>query len=187
MDVSKPYTQRIVGLDVVKIIAMLSVVMSHALNVLRTEGISPEMTQIVHSLTVGGVPLFFMVSGYLLLRRKEITFTYALRKIFHIIRYIACACILYWIALAIVHRDISLIRNCLSDFIGTFTLNGTFSLFWFLWAMALIYVMLPAIHLLYKLYAKAFNASVCVLGVIALSNFIIGVILHKEIGVAAPP
>lgn len=187
MGVSKSYIKRIVGLDVVKIIAMLSVVASHSLNVLRTEGISPEMTQIIHSLTAGGVPLFFMVSGYLLLRRKEITYKYALRKIFHIIRYITCACILYWVALAIVHRDISLVHNCFSDFTGTFTLNGTFSLFWFLWAMAFIYAMLPAIHFLYKSHAKAFTAGVFVLGVIVLSNFLIGVYLHREIGVAAPP
>ena len=131
MGVSKSYIKRIVGLDVVKIIAMLSVVASHSLNVLRTEGISPEMTQIIHSLTAGGAPLFFMVSGYLLLRRKEITYKYALRKIFHIIRYITCACILYWVALAIVHRDISLVHNCFSDFTGTFTLNGTFPCFGF--------------------------------------------------------
>lgn len=187
MGVSKSDTKRIVGLDVVKIIAMLSVVASHSLNVLRAEGIGPGMTQIIHSLTVGGVPLFFMVSGYLLLRRKNIAYKYALRKIFHIIRYMACACILYWVALAIAHRDISLIRNCLSDFAGTFTLNGTFSLFWFLWAMALIYALLPVIHLLYKSYAKVFNAGVCVLGVIVLSSFLISIKLHREIGVAAPP
>ncbi len=187
MGVSSSYTKRIVGLDVVKIIAMLSVVASHSLNVLRTEGISPEMTQIIHSLTAGGVPLFFMVSGYLLLRRKEITYKYALRKIFHIIRYITCACILYWVALAIVHRDISLVHNCFSDFTGTFTLNGTFSLFWFLWAMVFIYAMLPAIQFLYKSQAKVFTAGVFILGVIVLSNFLIGVYLHREISVAATP
>ena len=63
--------KRIIGLDAVKLIAMLSVVVSHSINVLIAYKQDLPMSTICHSLTAGGVPLFFMVSGYLLLGRKE--------------------------------------------------------------------------------------------------------------------
>lgn len=56
MTETKTTRPRIAGLDVVKIIAMLSVVVSHALNVLIAYKQDLPMSTICHSLTAGASP-----------------------------------------------------------------------------------------------------------------------------------
>lgn len=102
------------------------------------------MSTICHSLTAGGVPLFFMVSGYLLLGRKGTTYKYVAHKIWAIVRYIAAVCILYWIVMALIHWDYAQVKNCASEFVNTFMLRGPFTPFWFLWTMAVIYLLSAA-------------------------------------------
>lgn len=164
---------RIVGLDVIKLIAMLSVVVSHSLNVLIVHHVDPVFTQICHSLTAGGVPLFFMVSGYLLLSRREITPRYVVHKIFAITRYIAVVCLLYWSVVALIHWDYRLIGECFNEFCNTFVLSGPFTPFWFLWSMAMIYVLLPLIHRLYTRHLRAFTYCTAALGVFCIILFVL--------------
>lgn len=165
-------TKRIAGLDAIKLIAMLSVVVSHSLNVLIANKQDPTMTPICHSLTAGGVPLFFMVSGYLLLGRKETTYRYVAHKIWTIIRYIAVCCILYWAAMALIHRDYTLMENCAGEFVNTFLLRGPFTPFWFLWSMSVIYLLLPLIHRFYARHTRTFAWLTTILGVFCILLFI---------------
>lgn len=164
---------RIVGLDVIKLIAMLSVVVSHSLNVLIVHHVDPLFTQICHSLTAGGVPLFFMVSGYLLLSRHEITPRYVAHKIFAITRYVAVVCLLYWSVVALIHWDYRLIGECFNEFCNTFVLSGPFTPFWFLWSMAMIYVLLPLLHHLYTKHLRTFTYCSAALGVICITLFVL--------------
>lgn len=129
------------------------------------------MSTICHSLTAGGVPLFFMVSGYLLLGRKETTYKYVTHKIWVIVRYIAAACILYWAVMALIHWDYTQIKNCASEFVNTFMLRGPFTPFWFLWTMAVIYLLLPLIHRFYTRHTRAFAWAVALLGVFCILLF----------------
>lgn len=163
--------KRIIGLDAVKLIAMLSVVVSHSINVLIAYKQDLTMSTICHSLTAGGVPLFFMVSGYLLLGRKETTYKYVTHKIWAIVRYIAAACILYWAVMALIHWDYTQIKNCASEFVNTFMLRGPFTPFWFLWTMAVIYLLLPLIHRFYTRHTRAFAWAVALLGVFCILLF----------------
>lgn len=163
--------KRIIGLDAVKLIAMLSVVVSHSINVLIAYKQDLTMSTICHSLTAGGVPLFFMVSGYLLLGRKGTTYKYVAHKIWAIVRYIAAVCILYWIVMALIHWDYAQVKNCASEFVNTFMLRGPFTPFWFLWTMTVIYLLLPLIHRFYALHTRAFAWSVSLLGVFCILLF----------------
>lgn len=164
---------RIVGLDVIKLIAMLSVVVSHSLNVLIVHHVDPVFTQICHSLTAGGVPLFFMVSGYLLLSRRETTSRYVVYKIFAITRYVAVVCLLYWSVIALIHWDYRLIGECFNEFCNTFVLSGPFTPFWFLWSMAMIYALLPLLHRLYTKHLRTFTRCTVTLGVICITLFVL--------------
>lgn len=164
---------RIIGLDVIKLIAMLSVVVSHSLNVLIVHHVDPVFTQICHSLTAGGVPLFFMVSGYLLLSRQNITPRYVAHKIFAITRYIAVVCLLYWSIIALIHWDYRLIGECFNEFCNTFVLSGTFTPFWFLWSMAMIYALLPLLHRLYTRHLRTFTYCTGALGVFCIILFVL--------------
>ncbi len=163
--------KRIIGLDAVKLIAMVSVIVSHSLNVLIAYKQDLTMTTICHSLTAGGVPLFFMVSGYLLLGRKETTYKYVAHKIWAIVRYIAVCCILYWVVMALRLWDYTQLKNCADEFINTFILRGPFTPFWFLWSMAVIYLLLPLIHRFYRRNTRAFALSVCLLGMFCILLF----------------
>lgn len=164
--------KRIAGLDAVKLIAMLSVVVSHALNVLIAYRQDPVMTTICHSLTAGGVPLFFMVSGYLLLGRKEVTPAYACRKVYSIIRYIIIVCLIYQGIASAVCSGTPFWPGCLEEVFRTMVLRGPFTPFWFLWSMAIIYAALPAIHRLYLCHTKAFAISTGILGLACIALFI---------------
>lgn len=163
--------KRIIGLDAVKLIAMLSVVVSHSINVLIAYKQDLTMSTICHSLTAGGVPLFFMVSGYLLLGRKGTTYKYVAHKIWAIVRYIAAVCILYWIVMALIHWDYAQVKNCASEFVNTFMLRGPFTPFWFLWTMTVIYLLLPLTHRFYARHTRAFAWSVSLLGVFCILLF----------------
>lgn len=129
------------------------------------------MSTICHSLTAGGVPLFFMVSGYLLLGRKGTTYKYVAHKIWAIVRYIAAVCILYWIVMALIHWDYAQVKNCASEFVNTFMLRGPFTPFWFLWTMTVIYLLLPLTHRFYARHTRAFAWSVSLLGVFCILLF----------------
>lgn len=169
---TKPQDKRIAGLDAVKLIAMLSVVVSHALNVLLVYKQDPVMTTICHSLTAGGVPLFFMVSGYLLLGRKEVAPTYARRKVFSITRYVVAVCLVYWGITAAVCSDAAFWPGCLEEVFRTTALRGPFTPFWFLWSMAVIYAVLPALHRLYRRHTKVFALCTAILGALCIGLFI---------------
>lgn len=173
MSNAKTKRPRIAGLDAVKLIAMISVVVSHSLNVLIAYKQDLTMSTICHSLTAGGVPLFFMVSGYLLLGRKEITPVYSRRKVFSIMRYVIAVCLVYWGIMALIpHNGVAFWPGCLEEVFRTMTLRGPFTPFWFLWSMAVIYAVLPVLHSLYRRHTKVFTLCTGVLGVLCIGLFI---------------
>lgn len=91
-----------------------------------------------------GVPLFFMVSGYLTLG-KDVSCAYIIRKIYQIIRFVACFSFLYWLTFAIKHMDfniIPLLKGCVFSFVN----RGYFPWFWFLGSMSIIYISLPVLN-----------------------------------------
>lgn len=184
MTETKTTRPRIAGLDVVKIIAMLSVVVSHALNVLIAYKQDLPMSTICHSLTAGGVPLFFMVSGYLLFGRNEVTPAYVCRKVYSIIRYIVSICLIYWAIVAISHNNTTFWPGCIEEVFRTMVLRGPFTPFWFLWSMTIIYASLPVLYLLYRHHTKAFAACTGGLGLICIALFmaqLFGCYLEAEI------
>lgn len=77
---------RILSLDLSRILAILGVVAIHTENITASKtnylgGLSWWFANTIHSLVVVSVPLFIMISGSLLLRKKEITKKYVLKKI----------------------------------------------------------------------------------------------------------
>lgn len=67
---------RIPSIDCIKVIAMLGVICLHSThNFLDT-----HLGNFMYKSSVISVPLFFMVSGYLTLLKKNIDFQYVLRK-----------------------------------------------------------------------------------------------------------
>ena len=74
-------SERNANLDLIKCIACIAVVGLHAVGM---------NNYTIYYFCDFGVPLFFMVNGYLLLSHDEAGYSYAFRKIFLIIKNIGC-------------------------------------------------------------------------------------------------
>ncbi len=86
------------------------------------------------------IPLFFMVSGYLI-SKKDITFQYILHKELGILRFVLYANIIYLPIELLVYKT-----SDLSNFYVWFIQKGVFWQFWYLGAMVLMYSMTPILN-----------------------------------------
>lgn len=110
-----------------------------------------------------GVPLFFTVSGYLLLQRKTATWKYSFRKIGNIIKYIILSILVYklvfygaYILKSIIvgtQRTLSeilmeAIQSTGYDLLFCMVQRGDFFIYWFFGALIILYLLYPLIHML---------------------------------------
>lgn len=98
--------ERNIGLDIVKIIAMIMVV---GLHVQVGGGLAPsELLRLQYGAELCAIPLFFMVSGYLM-QTKMPDFKYVAHKIFNIIKYVLLSSVLLVFALVLL-KDIHVFK-----------------------------------------------------------------------------
>lgn len=95
------------------------------------------------------IPLFFMVSGYLLWGRK-VNVKYSIKKIFNIVRFCFIICFAYWIIFDFRHDKgldhlLLLCKGCLIQ-------QERMGVLWYLGAMIIIYTFLPIINYLDSKY-----------------------------------
>lgn len=114
---------------------MLMVIMIHLGTARSDEGfLSPELP--LGSIYSVAMPLFFMVSGYLLSMRKP-SFEYSRRKIWGILRFCLIICIPLSAIMTVTSGDlVLLLPEC---FIG----KGRLYQYWYFGSMMIIYAMLP--------------------------------------------
>lgn len=156
------------SIDVIKIIAMSLIVDLHT-----TWTFSSELAFFVHNLGVIAIPLFFMVSGYLLIGRKKVTYKYSLKKIFNILKFVFFIVGITWA----IHYSFSWwnFNDFIFNFFGAFIHMGYFSVFWYFGAMIVIYLLYPLINVLYRkknLYFLAFFIIAIIQNCMFLSNVI---------------
>lgn len=137
---------RLANIDLVKVIAMLMVLLLHV-GVIR--GLSLICCQVPEIYLLAGIaiPLFFMVSGYLL-SSKNVSIEYCSRKIWGIIRFVLIVCILYGVLRLLMGRldFLSAISAIVNNFLKGFIQRGEFGVFWYFGAMLIIYTLLPVLH-----------------------------------------
>ncbi|NCN45471.1 MAG: hypothetical protein COU63_02900 [Candidatus Pacebacteria bacterium CG10_big_fil_rev_8_21_14_0_10_36_11] len=78
--------KRVLSLDLARVLSILGVVAIHAENITSSKtnylgGISWWFVNTVHSLVAVSVPLFVMISGTLLLNKKDLSNNYVFSKI----------------------------------------------------------------------------------------------------------
>lgn len=136
-------------LDCIKIIACFLVVMLHSMN----SGIRANMKNIVlvfYYIGTFAIPLFFMVNGYLQLRKKDITYFYCLKKILKILGVVLiCNFVLAIIYFIFYKKSINIFMESIGNI---FLQYGYFNQFWFFGSLIIIYCYLPLIN-------KIFNFS----------------------------
>lgn len=139
--------QRNANLDLIKCIACIGVVGLHAV------GMS---NYTIYYLCDCGVPLFFMVNGYLLLSREKIDYAYAFRKIFHILKVVFLWNLLIAIPVLIFrHKIVNPFRLSFDSLLQ----KGYLWHFWFFGALIMIYLLLPLLHHFFG--GKIFHHRIC--------------------------
>lgn len=139
--------ERVQSIDLVKIIATIGVIALHS----TYKYISPNclsLADIIYDSGVISMPLFFMVSGYLLIPRNSNTYSYVANKIFRIVRFVFLINLIY--SSVSFFRGVSNITDFFYDFLGAFVQKGTFSIFWYFGAIIICYLFLPLLSKLYR-------------------------------------
>ncbi len=135
------------SVDLVKILAMMLVVCLHTVTTVKGPHYSWVAT-VLYNMGVIAIPLFFTVSGYLLVGRRDATYKYAFKKILAIIRYVfiivGLTGILFY---SFSWWDLEMVWF---NFAGSFIGWGYYWFFWFLGSMILIYLLYPLINKLFK-------------------------------------
>lgn len=114
----KKLRKRNQSIDLVKIFAMFGVMALHS----TIDETNTTVGFILSRIAGISVPLFFMVSGYLL-SQKEITWEYSLHKIKGILRFCFTMCFFYWIFRGIIKG--SWPTMIIWDFLGCFFQKDT--------------------------------------------------------------
>ena len=93
------------------------------------------------------VPLFFMVNGFLMFSKEEISYGYAFRKILNLIKVVVLWNLLIMLPVLVFRRKIvNPVRLCLESLFQ----KGYLWHFWFFGALMLLYLFLPLLHKLLK-------------------------------------
>ena len=117
---------RNINLDFLKIMACIGVVLLHTTISGFKETSSWNYLTYLYYLGTYSIPLFFMVNGYLLLGKNEISYSYILQKIKWIFVTVSIWTLIIWIY----KRDFS--QNPIKKVLGSLLQRGYFFQFWFL-------------------------------------------------------
>jgi putative acetyl transferase len=128
---------RNINLDLLKVLACVGVVLLHTAMVGFEKTGSWNFLTYLYYLGTYSIPLFFMVNGYLLLGKREITYSYVLQKIKWILITVSSWTFIVWLF----KRDFT--ENLIKKIVGSLIQRGYFFQFWFFGTLMLIYLCLP--------------------------------------------
>lgn len=143
--------KRNLSIDVVKIVAMFGVIMLHTTHDFMSAS-GWDVASFLYKSSVVSIPLFFTVSGYLLLGREDISYRYVFNKILSIGRYVVIFCLIYWIFRGLTAEWIPIYRIIKNSLLG----QGQLFAFWYFSALCLVYLFLPLINRLFRNNLKIF-------------------------------
>lgn len=154
---------RNINLDFLKIMACIGVVLLHTtMPGFKETGPWNYLTYLYY-LGTYSIPLFFMVNGYLLLGKNEISYSYILQKIKWIFVTVSIWTLIIWIY----KRDFS--QNPIKKVLGSLLQRGYFFQFWFFGALILIYLCLPIL----KKFLKSKNRYLLALSLLVIIGFVL--------------
>ena len=153
----------------IKILACLGVVSLHTLY--------PGKGWITRGITLlagMSIPLFFMVSGYLMLRRESLDYKYAIKKIGRILLVCFSWELLHAIAYFMYYREM---RDFLTSFVMDFFQEGLFYHFWYMGGLILIYLLMPLIGRLWEASPRVYCNVLVGLSVLNITLDLVAIIL----------
>lgn len=151
----KETRKREYGLDLLKVFACLGVVALHTL--LRGKG---PVNMVIARLSVMAIPLFVMISGYLMMSRPSLDYRYALKKVLRILVVCFCWELLHATAYYLYYRET---RDFLKSFVLDFFQAGLFYHFWYMGSLILLYLLMPLLDRLQKQSVNVYRTVLLVL------------------------
>ena len=164
--------KREVGLDLIKILACLGVVALHTIYPGKS-----CINRIITLFATTSIPLFFMVSGYLMFRRKTFDYKYAIKKIIRILSVCLAWEFLHAVAYSLYYQQP---RNFLSSYVLDFFQKGLFYHFWFMGALILVYLVMPLLYKLAKKTQKGYAGILAALVVICAGIDLASIIVKRQ-------
>ena len=161
---------RNINLDLLKIMACVGVVLLHTTISGFKDTESWNYLTFLYYLGTYSIPLFFMVNGYLLLGKNEISYSYILQKIKWILVTVSIWTLIIWIY----KRDFS--ENPIKKVLDSLLQRGYFFQFWFFGALILIYLCLPILKKMLKSknqYLLALSLLVIIGFVLEMTNYLL--------------
>lgn len=173
---------RNLSIDLVKIVAMFGVMCLHSTH---SYAIPNHFcfADILYESAVVSMPLFFMVSGYLLIGRPNVDYRYSIRKIIGIVRFVSIIVIAYWLIHSVHHLKFDLVELAKS-LIQPYFQSGIFSIFWYFGAMIIIYMLYPKLNYIYNktpcLYSVISGVTLLCSYTMFIGNITVGGYLIQE-------
>lgn len=133
-------TERNISIDIIKIVAMYMIMCLHT-TMSHTDTLFGFIPYTIAGL---GMPLFFMVSGYLMWNR-DIDYRYVFKKILAILKFVAIISFAFWLCFGI-NKDISYLQMFLGSFVQKYDLGQ----FWYFLSIMIIYATLPILNQMKK-------------------------------------
>lgn len=163
--------ERLQSIDLIKLIAMIGVVALHTFS-----------KDFIYAMTTISVPLFFMVTGYLQLGKKKISYYYCRQKIINIIKFVTIISFIDWLICIVWLREYPIkVTNFISYVFGGYFQIGGCIHFWFFGALIIVYLFMPLIN---KLYIYKFKRFAWLTGclIVIMSIVFIQDCLHLKLG-----
>lgn len=132
--------KRILYLDEVRSLAIILVVLGHIVRLFSKDFSSWLVCSGIFSVTRIGVPLFFTVSGALLLTRKHDIEAFLTKRFKRVVMPFAFWIIVYLIAGVVFWKYPFTLNYCFEIIFGA---SGLSSLFWFIWSLIGVYLLIP--------------------------------------------
>lgn len=160
------------SIDLIKTISMCLVVCLHTTHTFINSS-SGNLAFCLYNTAIIAIPMFFMVSGYLLIGRKNSSYRYSAEKIFGILRFVFLITGFTWL----VHYSLSwwTFDDLLLNFFGSFFQEGYYPVFWYFGAMIIVYLLYPLInklHQIKELYLLTFIILAIIQNCAFVSNLI---------------
>ena len=127
--------KRNIGIDFIKIIACIGVVLLHAIGFKAS-----KFNNLLYYLGTISIPLFFMTNGFFILNKDNINIKYLLKKISKFLDIIIFFNVIYWVTTLLIKRSANnIVIQVLKSIIG----KGKIYWLWFLSSLIILYIICP--------------------------------------------
>ena len=158
-----------------KIVAMFGVICLHC----NVHYQSYILASLLFKCAVVSIPLFFMVSGYLMASKQVLDADYCLKKIKGILKFTIGFSLIVYLMHAFNHKTFGML-SMMEQTLGSLLQKGRMGIFWYFGAMIFIYAMLPMLQK--KIVRKKLSVLIKIGGVVLITVFFLNVFVGIKLG-----